>query len=174
MLSAKRLSLFAVTCAVVLSLGTAKTFAQKIGVVDGNVVLSNFDDYKKANDKLNAQGKLWQDTLVMMNKAMTDKADGYQKILSTMSDDAKQKAQTELNQMKQNFDAYNNAKFNQQDGELFKMRADLLKPILDKIKKSVEEIAKKKKLDVIIDKGQIVYVASSVTDITDDVQKSLK
>ncbi|MBS1904457.1 MAG: OmpH family outer membrane protein [Bacteroidetes bacterium] len=166
--------MFAVTCAMVLSLGTVKTFAQKIGVVDGNAVLTNFDDYKKANEKLNAQAKVWQDSLTMMAKATQDKFDGYSKIASTMSEDAKQKAQAEVNQMKQNLDAYNNAKFNQQDGEIMKMRADLLKPILDKIKKAVEGAAKKKKVEVVIDKGQIVYVADGVTDLTEDVQKALK
>lgn len=172
--SARRIFLLAVTCALVLTMGTAKTFAQKIGVVDGNAVLTNFDDYKKAMDKLQATAKVWQDSLVMMNKALTDKTDGYQKVYSTMTDDAKQKAQTEVNGMRQALEAYNNQKFNQQDGEIMKVRNDLLKPILDKIKKSVEAVAKKKKIEVVIDKGQIVYVGESVTDLTDDVTKALK
>jgi Skp family chaperone for outer membrane proteins len=55
-----------------------------------------------------------------------------------------------------------------------KVRKDLLEPILTKIKKAVEAVAKKKKLDVIVDKGQIVYVGDAVTDITEDVSKALK
>ena len=174
MQSAKRIFLFAVTCALMLSMSNVKSIAQKIGVVDGNTVLNNFDEAKKADEKIKAQQKIWSDSLQMMQKSAQDKADAYKKILSTMSDDAKAKAEAEVNTMAQNLQNYNNMKFNQQDGELAKMRQELVKPILDKIKSAVDQVAKKKKLDVILDKGNVVYVAEGVTDITSDVEKALK
>ena len=55
------------------------------------------------------------------------------------------------------------------------MRNDLLKPILDKIKGVITTVAKKKKIEIVLDsKSQAIYVADSVTDITEEVKKDLK
>lgn len=175
MLSVKRLFFFAVAIAALLSTGSIKTYAQKIGVVSGNDVLGSFEDAKKADEKIKAISQLYTDTLTMMNKAAQEKAEGYKKILSTMSEDAKQKAQAELDVLGRNIQEYQNSRFNQQDGMVLKARNEMVKPILEKIQTAVAAIAKKKKLDVILDKGNVVYVnADGVTDITDDVKKALK
>ena len=176
--SVKRISLFAVMAAVLLSVGSA--FAQKIGWVDGNEVLTSYDAAKQAETKIQAQSKTWQDSLQAMQKAAQDKADQYRKILSTMSDDAKSKAQAELDQLAQGIQAYQLAKFNQNDGELIKLRNDLLKPILDKVHNAIVSVAKKKKIDIVLDKASLVYpqtsaeLTSNVVDLTPEVKAALK
>jgi len=45
-----------------------KSFAQKIGVVDGNKVLESYSEYAAANTKLQGIIKSWQDTLGMMQR----------------------------------------------------------------------------------------------------------
>ena len=182
MQSAKRYYIAAAVIAAVMCFASVKTFAQKIGWIDAAKVLTNDDDAKKANDKLQAISKQWQDSLQTMVKAIQDKQEGYQKILSTMSDDAKQKAQSELNDMQKKAQDYNTEKFNQNDGELVKERNTLLQPILDKIHKAVVAVAKKKKLDFVLSKDAFVYPQTPeeignpdhVVDITDDVMKAVK
>ncbi|HYM21316.1 MAG TPA: OmpH family outer membrane protein [Candidatus Kapabacteria bacterium] len=174
MQTVKRFFFFIAAFAVVLSQTSVKTYAQKIGVVDGNEVLNTLDEAKKADDKIKPTGKMWQDSLAMMQKAAQDKQAGYQKILSTMSDDAKQKAQADLDQMGREMQSYQTSKFDQTNGELVKLRTDLVKPILDKIKSTIATVAKKKKLDIILDKNSTIYNSENVTEITKDVESALK
>ncbi len=173
MQSVKRVSFFAAAFAAMLLCSSVTGYAQKIGVIDATFI-QDLPEYKAAMDKMQAASKMWNDTLATMAnnyKATTDK---YQKIASTMSDDAKQKAAAELDQLQQTANAYQNAKFNQQNGEMVKMQADLLGPIRDKIKKEVETVAKKRKIDIVLQKDNAVFVGEGVTDLTDDVKKALK
>ena len=164
---------FAAAFAAMLLCSSANGYAQKIGVIDATFI-QDLPAYKAAMDKMQAASKIWNDSLSMMAtnyKATTEK---YQKIASTMSDDAKQKAAAELDQLQQSANAYQNAKFNQQNGEMVKMQADLLGPIRDMIKKEVESIAKKRKIDIVLQKDNAVFVGDGVTDLTDEVKKALK
>lgn len=170
----KKLSIFAIALIGMLSLGTMNSFAQKIGVVDGQVVLDNFSDYNAANKKLADIIKLWQDTLSMKNKNLQDKYESYQKILETMSKEAKQKADDELKAMQADIQSYNNAKSNQNDGDIVKVRKDLMAPIVEKVKNAITATAKKMKLDIILDKGNVAYVGEDVKDITKTVEEALK
>ncbi len=170
--SVKRFFLFAVVAASVF--GTASVYAQKIGVVDGNDILNNYDDAKKADEKIKNLNKIWTDSVQMMTKAAQEKQQSYMKILSTMSEDAKQKAQAELDQLGQGIQAYQNSKFNSTDGELIKTRNELLKPILEKIKNTVTDVAKKKKVDLVLDKNSVIFTGTAVVDLTEDVKKALK
>lgn len=150
--------------------------AQKIGVVDGNKVLTDYTDAKKANTMLQDKGKMWQDSIKLMQDALQTKAEGFRKTYETMTKEAQQKAQTEVNQMQDEIQKYQNAKFDPNAGELSQMRTSLLKPILEKIKDVIATVAKKKEIDLVIDSqpASIFYVGKKVTDITSDVSATLK
>ena len=174
MVSMKKLSIIMFAAVGILSLISMKSFAQKMGVVDGQKVLDTYSEYQTATTKLNGIVKSWQDTLGMMNKALQDKFDSYQKILETMSKEAKTKADDELKKMQSDIQNYNAQKSDQQNGEIIKVRKDLMAPIVDKVKNAINAVAKKKKLDIILDKGNVAYVGEDVKDITSEVQDSLK
>src|SRR5258708_5581304 len=99
MVSMKKLTILALVVLASTSLFSMKSFAQKIGVVDGNKVLNDYSEYQAANTKLTGIIKSWQDTLGMMQKAAKDKFDSYQKIRETMSKDALAKADDEIQKM---------------------------------------------------------------------------
>ena len=174
MVSMKKLTILTVAVLGMISLFSMKSFAQKMGVVDGQKVLDTYSEYTAATQKLDAIIKSWQDTLGMMQKAAKDKFDSYQKIKETMSKEALAKADEELGKMQTDMQAYNVQKSDQQKGEIVKVRSELMTPIVNKVKESINSVAKKKKLDIILDKGNIAYVGEGVTDITADVQASLK
>lgn len=171
----KKLSIVAIAVLGMLSLISMKSLAQKVGVVDGQKVLDTYSEYKTASDKLNSIIKSWQDTLSMMQKAAQDKFDGYQKILETMSKEAKAKADDELKKMQLDIQNYNTQKSDQQKGEIVKVRQDIMAPVVDKVKEAINAVSKKKKLDIVLEKGNIAYLnEAGVTDITTDVQSALK
>ena len=174
MVSMKKLTILAFAVLGMISLFSMKTFAQKIGVVDGQKVLDTYSEYTAATQKMDVIIKSWQDTLGMMNKALQDKFDSYQKILETMSKEAKTKADDELKKMQADIQNYNVQKSDQQKGEIVKVRSDLMGPIVSKVKDAINTVAKKKKIEIVLDKGNVAYVGDGVTDITADVQASLK
>ena len=174
MVSMKKLTILTVAVLGMISLFSMKSFAQKMGVGDGQKVLDTYTEYTAATQKLDAIIKSWQDTLGMMQKAAKDKFDSYQKIKETMSKEALAKADEELGKMQTDMQNYNIQKSDQQKGEIVKVRSELMTPIVNKVKESINSVAKKKKLDIILDKGNIAYVGEGVTDITADVQASLK
>ena len=174
MVSMKKLTILALVVLASTSLFSMKSFAQKIGVVDGNKVLNDYSEYQSANTKLTAIIKSWQDTLGMMQKAAKDKFDSYQKIRETMSKDALAKADDEIQKMQADMQNYNLQKTDQQKGEIIKVRSDLMDPIVKKVKDAIDAVAKKKKLEVILDKGNMAYVSDAVPDITGDVSAALK
>jgi outer membrane protein len=174
MVSKKKLSIVTIAVIGLLSLVSMKTFAQKIGVVDGQKVLDSYSEYKAASDKIDVIVKSWQDTLAMMQKSLQDKAEGYKKGFEAMTKDAQAKAQADLDKGQQDIYAYNNQKSNQSNGEILKVRKDLMAPIVDKVKEAISTVAKKKKLDIILDKGNVAFVSDGATDITADVQSTLK
>jgi outer membrane protein len=159
-----------------LALCSGSSFAQKLGVVDGNKILESYSEYQAANAKIQAVVKSWQDTLQQMTKTAQEKYESYQKIKETMSKDALTKAQEEIDGMQKNIQNYNNMKMNQQTGEYLKVQKDVMTPVLEKVKAAIGTIAKKKKIEVVFDKNaQTTYVDSEkVTDISDEVIAALK
>jgi outer membrane protein len=159
-----------------LSLVSMKSFAQKIGVVDGNKVLEGYSEYQTGNTKIQGIVKSWQDTITMMQKNLKEKFEGYQKIKETMSKEALAKADEEVNKMQQDIQTYNNAKMNQQNGDYLRVQKEVLTPILEKVKSAIATVAKKKKVEIVFDKNaQTTYVDSDhVTDLTDEVSGALK
>ena len=170
----KKLSIVAFAVIGLLSLVSMKSFAQKIGVVDGNKVLESYTEYQGAQTKLQGIIKSWQDTLGIMQKTAKDKFDSYQKIKETMSKEALAKADEELQKMQTDMQNYNLQKTDQQKGEIIKVRSELMDPIIKKVKDAIDAVAKKKKIEIIFDKGNLAYVGGGVTDITGEVSDSLK
>src|SRR5689334_17560332 len=97
MVSMKKLSILTVAVFGIISLISLKSFAQKIGVVDGTEVLNNFSEAKNADEKIKSTGKMWQDSIQMMTKALQDKVDNYKKSYATMTKDAQDKASADVN-----------------------------------------------------------------------------
>jgi outer membrane protein len=174
MVSMKKLTILSLAVLGMLSLVSMKSFAQKIGVVDGNKVLESYTEYQTAQTKLQGIIKSWQDSLGVMQKAAKDKFDSYSKIKETMSKEAISKADEELQKMQTDMQNYNLQKTDQQKGEIIKVRSDLMDPIIKKVKEAIEVVAKKKKIEIIMDKGNLAYIGEGVTDITADVSTSLK
>jgi Skp family chaperone for outer membrane proteins len=177
MVSKLKLTILAFAVIGMVSIFSTKSAAQKIGVIDQQKVLEVFPDYQAAQAKIQGIIKGWQDTLKMMTDAAQAKFDGYQKIKETMSKEALAKADSELSKMQRDIQNYNNVKTNQQNGEILKVQNDNLKPVSDKLREVVGSVAKKKKLDLILDKNSqltVAYVGDNVTDITTDVQAAVK
>lgn len=127
-------------------------YAQKFAYVDTEYILSLLPDYKSAQKALNEIAEKWQKEVDKKYEDIDKMYKEYQaeKILLT-PEQQKLREDDIINKEKE-------AKKFQQDkfgyeGELFKKRQELVKPIQDKVFEAIQKIAKDDALDFIFDKS---------------------
>ncbi len=132
---------------------TQQSVAQlKIGYVNSETILKELPEAKEAQSKLEGMVKVWQDELEKMSKSLQEKYEDYQKKQSMYNETVKQAEQKKLLEEEQKMNLYRQEKFGQQ-GELAMQREKIMKPIQDKVFKSIEKIAKDQKLSFVFDKA---------------------
>jgi outer membrane protein len=154
------------------SFSTTDASAQKIAVVNRLQVISEMPEAQSANQKLQVMQKAWTDSLQMMQTAIQAKLEGYQKIMDTMSPEAKQRAQVELNTQQESMTRFQNVKFGQ-EGEFAQQRVAMFEPIVSKTDAAIAALAKRDKFTIVLDKSAVVYVEGA-QDITAKVVEYMK
>jgi outer membrane protein len=146
--------------------------AQKMGIVDLQVVLAGMPEVQAANQKLEAQRQLWIDTLKTMQTQYQAKLDTYSKVGETGTPEFKKKAQDDLASLQESYQKFQTAKFGQ-EGELAAMQQQMLKPIYEKLQGALGVFAKKEKLEAIFQKSSTLFSTDAV-DFTTKFQDYLK
>lgn len=147
--------------------------AQKYAYIDSKYILSKIPEYKEAQDELDKLSEKWQ-------KEIDDKiADNEKNIRAfeeekILLDDAMiEKRQKEIDEATAEIRELQIKRFGV-NGELFKKRQELIKPIQDKLYKAVQEVAKAR-YDFVFDKAvnsNIMY-ANPRNDISDKVLQQM-
>jgi len=159
---------------ILLSLGIAAQPAAKFGYVDSDYILSEIPEYKAAQTELDKTSEKWQKELEVKFKEVEKLNKAYQADAILLTDEMKKKREQEISTREKEAKEFQKQKFGV-DGELFKKRQELVKPIQDKVYNAIKSVAEKKGLGVIMDKsGQltILYVNPKY-DQSDDVLELL-
>lgn len=150
------------------------SFAQKIAYVDTKYILDNIPEYKMAQDQLDEISKKWQKE-IEAELAIVDKMyKNYQAEAVLLPEDMKKKREEEIIQKEREVKALQKKRFGQ-DGDLYKKREELIKPIQDKIYNAIEEYCIEKGYGLVLDKAgslTILY-ASPKIDISDQILEKL-
>ena len=162
----KKVTLF---LAIILT-GFSVTFAQKYAYVDTEYILKNIPAYEAATDQLNELSKQWQKEIDLMYEDLDKMYKDYQVEKVLLSEEMKTKRENEIvakeKQVKEK-----QKKYFGKDGDLFKKRQELVKPIQDEIFNAIKEIAMNENLAVIFDTAgslNMLYVDPKY-DKSDDV-----
>ena len=152
------------------------TMAQKFSVayVDMQYILKNIPQYETANEQLNMISKRWQKEIDAAQQEAQILATNYQTEQIFLSADMKQKREEEILAKEQEVLELIRQYFGQ-DGEWYKKREALLKPIQDEIYNAIQEIANEKRYDVVKDRSSepsLIYMSSKL-DISDQVLEKL-
>lgn len=148
--------------------------AQKYALVDMEYIMKNIPAYETANEQLNMVSKKWQKEVEAQLQEVQTMYKNYQTELVFLSEEMKVQREEEIvakekaaNELKR--------KYFGQDGELFKKRESLIKPIQDEIYTAIQEIAKEKGYDMVLDKTTTISLIYSVPklDISDMVLEKL-
>ena len=168
--------IFIAFLALAASLSTVPTVAQKFSVayVDMQYILKNLPQYETANEQLNMISRRWQKDIEAAQQEAQILATNYQTEQIFLSAEMKQRREEEILAKEQEVLELKRKYFGQ-DGEWYKKRESLLKPIQDEIYTAIQEIANEKRYDVVKDRSaepSLIYMSSKL-DISDQVLEKL-
>ncbi|MBL7893649.1 MAG: OmpH family outer membrane protein [Bacteroidia bacterium] len=147
-----------------------KVNAQKIGYVDTDYILNSIPEYKAAQTELDKLSVDWQKEIEAKYNEIDKLYKAYQADAILLTDDMKKKRENEIINKEKEVKELQKQRFGV-DGELFKKRQELVKPLQDKIYSAVKAVAERSGLAIIIDKaGQVaILYANTKYDKSDDV-----
>ena len=123
--------------------------AQKIAVIDVNQVLASLPDYKKAQEDLDKIAQKWRGEIAQQQDAIKGMYNRYQAEQVLLSDDQRKKREEEIMAKEKDAREAQRVKFGA-EGELFRKRQELVKPIQDKVYTAIEKFANEKGYDLIV------------------------
>lgn len=158
----------------ILLLSATVSFAQRYAVIDSKYILEKLVDYRDAQTKLDQQSKAWQ-TEIDAQMADVDKMyKSYQAERAMLSDDMRKKREDEIVAKEKSAKDLQKKRFGY-EGDLFKRRQELIKPIQDRVYTAVQQMAASKSYDIVLDKagGVTLFYANPTLDKSDEVLKQL-
>ncbi|HSN62324.1 MAG TPA: OmpH family outer membrane protein [Ferruginibacter sp.] len=160
--------------ALCLTLVAFTSNAQRYAVIDSKYILEKIPDYKEAQKKLDEFSQLWQQELDQKQAAVDKMFKDYDAEQFMLPDNLKKKREDELYNKEKELRDLQRRRFGF-EGDLFKKRQELIKPIQDRVYNAVQKLAIDKQYDFILDKseGITIIFADPKLDKSEDVLKNL-
>jgi outer membrane protein len=164
---------FILSLIIIAALGNISQ-AQRYAVIDSKYILSKVPEYKAAQEKLNQYSEQWQQEIDEKSIELEKMNKDYEAEQVMLSDDPKKKREDELFNRQKEVTDLQKKRFGY-EGDIFKKRQELIKPIQDKVYNAVQKLATSKLYDFILDKseGITVIFADPKLDRSDDVLKEM-
>ncbi len=149
--------------------------AQKIAIVDINQVLNTLPEYKQAQDNLDKIAQKWRSEIAQQQDAIKGMYSKYQAEQVLLNDDARKQREEEIVVKERDVRENQRAKFGP-EGELFKKRQEMVKPIQDKVYSAIERFAADRGYDLILDKSSSagIIFANATYDKTQLILEMVK
>lgn len=144
--------------------------AQKIGYVDTEYILNQIPEYKAAKSELDKSSADWQKEIESKYAEIDKLYKAYQAEQILLTDDLRKKRENEIINREKEAKDLQKQRFGV-DGDLFKKRMELVKPIQDKVYTAVKTVAEKGGIAIIFDKASdmMLLYANPKYDKSDDV-----
>lgn len=159
-------------CLVLAGLGSAS--AQKFALMDMEYILRNIPAYEMANEQLSQASQHWEKEVEAVSKAAETMYKNYQSDMVFLTDPQKKKREEEI-VAKEKEATDLRYKYFGPEGELFKKRQSLIKPIQEDIYNAVKAVAEEKGYMAVFDRAssQSIIFASPKIDISNEVLTKL-
>lgn len=161
-----------VSCLLSLCLFTGK--AQKFALIDMEYILKNIPAYEMTNEQLSQVSQKWQNEVEAIQQEAQNMYKNYQSDLVFLSAEMKSKREEEIVKKEQEAQDLKRKYFGP-EGELYKKRESLMKPIQDEIYNAVKEISDRQGYQLVIDRASAMSIifASPKIDISNEVLDKL-
>jgi outer membrane protein len=157
-----------------ITLSAQVSFAQKFGYVDSEFILSKMPAYTAAQKEVDKLSESWQKDIESRYKEIDKMYKSYQAEEVLLTEEMKKKRQNEIVDKEKEVKEYQKTIFGF-EGQLFKKRQELIKPVQDEVYEAIEKVAKQKQLQIIFDKsgGLVMLYTNPVHDYTEFVLEAL-
>lgn len=148
--------------------------AQRYCIIDSKYILDRVPDYKSAQEQLDRTSKSWQTDIDNRMSEVDRMYKSYTAERAMLSDEMRKKREDEIVAKERAAKELQKQRFGY-EGDLFKQRQTLVKPIQDRVYTAVQKMASQKGYDLVLDKsgGVTLFYADPKLDRSDDVLKVL-
>lgn len=160
---------------VLLTLALAPAaVAQKYACVNTDYILKSMPDYTAAQRRLDKYVADWQKELQEKQDELDALRDEYEQESYLLPDNLKRRRQEELKEKEAALKALQHQRFGP-EGDLDKKRAELLKPVQDRVYNTIERVAHEKNYAFVFDKAgsATLLFSNKKYDISDEVLELL-
>ncbi|MEQ1746754.1 MAG: OmpH family outer membrane protein [Saprospiraceae bacterium] len=164
-----------VSTALVAVFFAATAFAQRIAYVDVNAVLESIPEYQKAQEQLDKVATQWRQEIAQQQDAIKGLYSKFQAEQVMLSEEMKKQREDEILNKEKEVRETQRRKFGP-EGDLFKKREELVKPIQEKVYATIERFATDKGFEYIFEKGSAsgMLFADKKHDKTEEIKSMLK
>ncbi|MEI9910083.1 MAG: OmpH family outer membrane protein [Bacteroidota bacterium] len=150
------------------------SMAQKYAIIDTRYILDKMPDYTKAQKQLDDIAIDWQKDIDSKQASLDKMYKDFEAEQVMLSDDLKKKREDQLFVKERELRDLQRKRFGF-EGDLFKKRQELIKPIQDKVYNAVQKISVARGYDFVLDKseGITIIFADPKLDKSEDVLKEL-
>ncbi len=147
---------------------------QHYAVIDTKYILERIPAYKEADAKLKLIGEQWQKEIDDLQIQLDKMYKNYESEQFMLTEALKKKREDELFEKEKQVRDLQKKRFGY-EGDLFKERQRLIKPVQDKVYDAIQKIATSRSYDFVLDKseGITIIFADPKLDKSDDVLKEL-
>jgi outer membrane protein len=161
-----------VVCGFILTAFSAK--AQRYAIIDTKYILGKIPEYKEANTKLEEMADAWQKEIDLLQSDLDKMYRQLEGERALLTPELLKKREDEIFNKEKAVRDLQRKRFGY-EGDYFRKKQELVKPIQDKVYNAVQKMATDRMYDFILDKseGITIIFADPKLDRSDDVLKIL-
>jgi|TARA_X000000368_G_scaffold397376_1_gene366455 outer membrane protein len=148
----------------------------KIGYVDSNEIMNNFDEVRQVQAELEKEQRRLEAEFNELAYSLDSLKQDYDRQRLLMSDSRRTEKENEIVNMEKSVQKYQLDKFGP-EGEIYRTQNQLLKPVLAKIDAAIQKVGSEQGYDFILDamSGALLYALDShnlTESVMDELAKS--
>ncbi|MBM3922258.1 MAG: OmpH family outer membrane protein [Sphingomonadales bacterium] len=148
--------------------------AQKYAVIDTRYILDRMPEYKAAQQSLDRMAAVWQMQIDSMQVSLDKMYRDFEAEQVMLTPELKKRREDQLFAREKELRDLQRRRFGF-EGDLFKKRQELVKPVQDKVYNAIQKMASARGYDFVLDKseGITVIFADPKLDKSEDVLREL-
>ena len=148
--------------------------AQKYAVVDTRYILDKMPEYRNAQQQLDVMAATWQQQIDSMQTALDRLYREFDAEQVMLTAELKKRKEDQLFNKEKELRDLQRKRFGF-EGDLFRKRQELVKPVQDKVYNAIQKLAASRGYDFVLDKseGITIIFADPKLDKSEDILKEL-
>ena len=149
---------------IVTLMTSISTYSQKFAYVDSDYILSKMPEFIQAEEKIDDFSKEWQSEIELAYEEVEQMYRDYQSEQVLLTSEMKTKREEAIMEKEKSVQSLQQKYFGN-NGDLYKKRQDLIKPIQDRIFDAVQQLAASNKYSIIFDASSDLIMLYSNPDL---------